>query len=84
MKGMRQNWLESKLAAAEAEVNAAAAAEFGGRVPPECTAIFAGAAAGALEAIETIPTLDKLWGMRGDQRKAHGAVRVFANEPFTS
>jgi hypothetical protein len=78
MKGMRQNWLESKLAAAEAEVNAAAAGVFSGRVPPECSAIFAGAAAGALEAIETIPALDKLWGMRGDERKANGAVRVFS------
>lgn len=77
MKGVRQNWLESKLAAAEAEVNAAASAEFDGRVPPEYTATIAGAAAGALEAIETIPALDKLWGFRGDDRKALGAVRVF-------
>jgi len=77
MKGVRQNWLESKLAAAEAEVNRAAASEFNGTVPPEYVATIAGAAAGALEAIETIPALDKLWGMRGDDRKALGVVRVF-------
>ncbi|MGE0057852.1 MAG: hypothetical protein AB7P33_01015 [Dehalococcoidia bacterium] len=77
MKGVRQNWLESKLAAAEAEVNRAAASEFNGSVPPEYVATIAGAAAGALEAIETIPALDKLWGFRGEDRKALGVVRVF-------
>ena len=78
MNRVRHGWIEKAFVAAEAEALAAASDHYGGEVPREADALIAGASASAIDSVQVVPAFGKLWGMRGDKRKANGLVRVLA------
>ena len=78
MNRVRHGWIEKAFITAEAEALAAASDHYGGDVPREADALIAGASASAIDAVQGIAALGKLWGVRGDKRKASGLVRVLA------
>lgn len=78
MNRVRQGWIENAFVTAETEVLGLLSEHFQGQVPREADALIAGASAAAIDAIQGIEALSKLWGVRGDRRKAHGIIRVLA------